>query len=201
MKISKSTQSSNIGSQIVNEIKKNNSFQKERHKTLNNNIPNKPKNKSISSNQIYNSIVDDSKSKSSCIITKTKKKEKNDLHKNKKKNKDKMPKLLKNEKLKIPTGKRMSIAVNSTKFNLNNFKNILNSNTPPKEVNIRTDKNGVEIKKSNKKIVHITFIDEISPNKFTDTVNIQSFKKFNIVENFQGDQIEKPNCNKCCNIF
>ena len=203
IKISKSSLSSNMGSQTVNEIKKNNFYQKEAFINLNNNIHihNIPKNKSISSNHLYDSIVDDTKSKSSVIITKHKKKEKSDLHKNKKRNKDKLSKLLKNEKSKIPTGKRMTIAQNSSKLNLNNFKDILNSYTPPKEVNMRTDKNGVEIKKSNKKLVHITFIDEIPPYKFTETVNIQSFKQFNIVEKLPEEQLELPKCSKCCNIF
>ncbi len=116
-----------------------------------------------------------------------------------------MANLLKNsEKLKIPTGKRRrSIAVNSNniKLNLNNFNNILKSLTPPKEINRRTDKNGIEINKDNKKKVHITFLDDISPNnKITETVNIQSFKKFNIEENAQKE-IKLSKCSKCCNIF
>ena len=183
---------------------KNISYQKESNISLNKNN-NEFKNISVSSNQILHTIRDEIKSKSSVNI-KIKKKDKEKINLNKKKKKkDKMANLLKNnEKLKIPTGKRRrSIAVNSNniKLNLNNLNNILKSLTPPKEINRRTDKNGIEINKDNKKKVHITFLDDISPNnKITETVNIQSFKKFNLVEKNQSEQ-KISNCSNCCNIF
>ena len=191
----KSVQSSNIGLNILNEItQKNTPSQKESHISSNKNIS---KNKSVSTNQIY-TFREETKSN----IHNSKKKDKHNSCKKKKKSKDKISKLLKNnEKLKIPTGKRRSIAVNNLKLNLNNFNNILQSLTPPKESYLRTDKNGIEINKNNKKKVHITFLDDISPNnKFTETVNIQSFKQFNIVENESGQQ-NLSKCSQCCNVF
>ena len=126
-------------------------------------------------------------------------KDKNDMDKNKKKSREKILKILKhNEKLKIPTGKRRSIAGNSIKLNINNM---LKSLTPPKEIKIRTDKNGIEINKLNKKKVHITFRDDISPNnKITDTINIESYKKYNVFETLSTEN-NLSNLNKCCNIF
>ena len=193
---------SNEETQINDDIIKNNIPNKKKRKISLNSIP---KNKSSSTNNLYDSIADDSKSKSSCLKAKKMKKEKNELNKKKKKNKGKITKLIKKEKLKIPIGKRMSITQN-TNLNLNinnnstNKLNIVKSFTPRKDENIRTDKNGIEINKHNKKKVHITFIDEISPNQITEIVNIQSFKKFNIVEKTQSNQMISD-YNKCCNIF
>ena len=176
------------------------------------------KNKSASTNHILNTIEDDIKVKDSFIIKtkknkvpKIKKKKKNNDKKNKDKNK--LINFLKNsEKTKIPKDKRRSISGNSKM--LNNFNNLLdlNSLTPPrtpqksqtKELNIRNvrrDKNGIEINKDNKKKVHITFLDDISPNnKITDTVNIQSFKQYNIVEKIPMEK-NISNISKCCYIF
>ena len=192
---------SNEETQINDDIIKNNIPNKKKSKISLNNIP---KNKSSSTNYLYDSFADYSKSKSSCAEAIKKKKEKNELNKKKNKNKGKI-KLLKKEKLKIPIGKRMSITQN-TNLNLNinnnstNKLNIVKSFTPRKDENIRTDKNGIEINKYNKKKVHITFIDEISPNQITEIVNIQSFKKFNIVEKTQSNQMISD-YNKCCSIF
>ena len=196
---------SNEETQINDDIVKNNIRHKKKRKISLNNIP---KNKSSSTNILYDSFADDSKSKSSCVETNKKKKEKNELNKKKKRNKGnkgKITKFLKKEKLKIPIGKRMSITQNTNlnlNINTNSTKNlnIVKSFTPRKDENIRTDKNGIEINKYNKKKVHITFIDEISPNQITEIVNIESFKKFNIVEKSQNNQMISD-YNKCCNIF
>ena len=77
---------------------------------------------------------------------------------------------------------------------------MLKSLTPPitpanDKVKVRTDKNGIEINKNNKKKVHITFLDDIPPNKITDTINIQSFKQYNIIEKMPGEDDANPN--KC----
>ena len=182
---------SNEETQINDDTIKNNIPHKKKRKTSLNNIP---KHKS-STNLLSDSFADDTKSKSSCVETKKKKK----------RNKGKITKFLKKEKLKIPIGKRMSISQN-TNLNLiinNNSPNNLNivkSFTPRKDENIRMDKNGIEINKYNKKKVHITFIDEISPKQITEIVNIESFKKFNVVEKTQGNQMI-PDYKKCCNIF
>ena len=194
----KNSHSINIISNTLNDLNtKNNSSQKGSYITLNKNTS-----KSISSNQINDSTGEEVKSKNS-KSSKNKKKEKIDSFKSKKRSKEKIIKLLKNnEKLKIPTGKRRScVAGNGLKLNLNNINNILESLTPPKIQNIRTDKNGVQINKDNKKKVHITFLDEISPNnKFTDTINIQSFKQLNIIEQLPGED-NIPKFTKCCDIF
>lgn len=178
-----------------NKIKKN-TEKKLLYITINKNI-----NKNNSSNLIYDSIGEDTKSKNS-KFSKNKKKEKGNK---KKKNKDKLFKLLKsNEKLKIPTGKRRSCVTGAgLKLNLNNDNNnILKTLTPPKKKKfIRTDKNGVEINKDNKKKVHITFLDEISPDhKITEVINIQSFKQYNVIEEIPGEDI-LPKISKCCSIF
>ena len=214
-----SIQSSNTCSNILNDlVGKNISYQRESNLSSSKNNNNIQQNKSVSSNHILNSIGDETKDKSTINIKIKKKekkseekkkkrqksrekeeKDKNDMDKNKKKSREKILKILKhNEKLKIPTGKRRSIAGNSIKLNINNM---LKSLTPPKEIKIRTDKNGIEINKLNKKKVHITFRDDISPNyKITDTINIESYKKFNVFETLSTEN-NLSNLNKCCNIF
>ena len=217
-----SIQSSNTCSNILNDlIGKNISYQRESNLSSSKNNNNIQQNKSVSSNHILNSIGDETKDKSTINIKIKKKekkekkseeknkkrqksgekeeKDKSNMDKNKKKSREKIIKILKhNEKLKIPTGKRRSIAGNSLKLNINNM---LKSLTPPKEIKIRTDKNGIEINKLNKKKVHITFRDDISPNyKITDTINIESYKKFNVFETLSTEN-NLSNLNKCCNIF
>lgn len=193
----KSIQSSNTCSKILNEISVKNMTERKESNISSTKNKFSPKNKTSSTNHILNSIGDETKSKSSLNIKiKKKDKEKSDLSKNKKKSRDKIAKFLQ-----IPRGKRRSIAVNRTKINLNNINNMLKTLTPPKEIKVRTDKNGIEINKNNKKKVHITFRDDISPNhKITDTVNIQSFKEFNIFEKSSSEN-NLSNCNKCCIIF
>ena len=203
-----SIQSSNTCYHILKELgSKNIVSNKESNITSNKNF-NTIKNKSVSSNQISNSNFEETNSKNTVKIKIKKEKEKSNIIKKKKRNKDKMANLLKNnEKLKIPIDKRRrSIAAKCIRLNLKNFNNnyndidIANPLTPTLAKNIRTDKNGIEINKNNKKKVHITFLDDISPNnKITETVNIQSFKQYNIVKK---DPVENTfqKCN-CCNIF
>ena len=190
---------SNINSEIMKiNIKKNSSYQKDRHILLN--IP-KPNKKSSSSNYISISMEEDTKSKSSCLIPRLKHKEKNVSTKKKKKNKISK---LKNEKLKIPTGKRRSIsgqASNLIMNSLNSAKNDIKSFTPPKIIKpkiIRRDQYGTEINKLNKKKVHITFIDYISTKRITETIHIQSYKHLNKIETLSSEQRDSS---KCCIIF
>jgi hypothetical protein len=189
----------NITTNALNEskVKNNNSEKKESYISLNKKIS-----KSISSNHIYDTIDEDIKSKNS-KSSKNKKKEKGSSNK-KKKSKGKLLKILKNnEKLKIPTGRRRScVPGDGLKLNINNINNLLKALVPPKDKKkFRTDKNGVVINKDNKKKVHITFLDEISPNhKITDTINIQSFKQYNFIEQIPGEDI-LPKISKCCSIF
>ena len=201
-----SIKSSNTCSHILKVLSQKN-ISEQKDSNISNKKTNNSKNKSESSN-LLNSVGEEIKSKGSVNVNaelkkKDKEKERNNRNRKKKMDGDKIIKLLKkNEKPKIPTGKRRSIAVNSNKLNLNNINNITKTLTPPKaSFNIRTDKNGIEINKNNKKYFHITFLDDISPdNKITDTVNIQSFKKFNLVEKNQFDNTIS-NYSKCCYIF
>ncbi len=212
-----SIQSNNTCLKILNDITPKNTYsQKNSNISLHKNNDSL-KNKSSSTNHILNSIGDETKSKSTINI-KTKK---NEVPKNKKrkkngeknKDKNKLIRMLKNNaKEKIPRAKRRSIGGNSNI--LNDFNNLLNLNslTPPKTpqksqtkelniANVRKDKNGIEINKDNKKKVHITFLDDISPNnKITDTINIQSFKHYNIVEKLPCEK-KTSNLSRCCNIF
>ena len=208
-----SIQSSNTCYHILKELGSKNIINKESNISSNKNN-NTLKNKSVSSNQISNSNCEETNSKNTVKIKIKKekeKKEKNNINKKKKRKKDKVANLLKNsEKLKIPICKRRrSIAAECIKLNLNNLNNFNNnfndidiakSFTPTVKKNIRTDKNGIEINKSNKKTVHITFLDDISPNnQITETVNIESFKQYNIVKkNTSENNLQKCNC---CFIF
>ena len=185
-----------IDSEIVKtKNKKNTSYQKNMHISLN--IP-KPLTKSSSLNHMSLSLEEDTKSKSSCLIPRIKQKNKNVSTKKKKKSKILK---LKNERLKIPTGKRRSISGQPSNLIINSVKNEIKSLTPPKITkpkNIRRDKYGTEINKKNKKKVHITFIDTISPKRITETIQIQSYKNLN---KFEVLSTEQRDSSKCCNIF
>ena len=160
---------------------------------------------SSSSNNIADTVGDISKCLTSGSNFKTPKKSKKikkDNFKKKRKSRD-IFKLMKNkERIKIPTGKRLSNVNSSSKLNLNNINNIYESEKPQtKETKARRDKNGIEINKINKKKVHITFLDNISPNnKITETIIIQSYKKFNLCDNIPKED-NKNKCVVCCNIF
>ena len=188
-------------SQSITSFLKNNA-----HKNFTNKVINSSnKYASSSSNNILETVGDLSK----CITIssnhktiKKQKKENNYFQKRKRRSRD-ISKLLKNkERIKIPTGKRMSNANHQSKLNLNNINNIYETYNPlTKDSKIRKDMNGIEINKNNKKKVHITFLDDISPNnKLTETIMIQSFKKFNIIDdNSKQENINK--CGVCCYIF
>ena len=57
----------------------------------------------------------------------------------------------------------------------------------------RMDRNGNEICKNGKQ--KITFIDKITKNNFVDIINIESFKKYNKIE-----EVNFANHNGCCLI-
>ena len=160
---------------------------------------------SSSSNNIVETIGDLSKCITNTSNFKTPvkhKKEKLGYSKKRRKSRD-IWKLLKNkERIKIPTGKRMSNANNRSKLNLNSINNILESYKPStKEIKIRRDKNGIEINKVNKKKVHITFLDKISPNnKITETIIIKSYKKYNFSDDNSKNENNNNNCGVCCSI-
>ena len=196
IKTIKNTLSSNP-EPIVEEIKKNTSISKQDQLALENKETNM---KTISSNHIVEGTTgDDTKSKNSSSKKNNSKKrldKKGDPNKTKKKNK--ISKFLKKERLKIPTGKRMSIANNTTKFNLNNIDKILL--IPKQNSKTRVDKNGNKISKENKKNFHITFLDTLPSCKLIEIIPIQSYKKYNFIENMPDEQIISF-CSKCCQIY
>ena len=196
IKIIKNTLSSNP-EPIVEEIKKDTSISKQDHLALENKETNM---KTISSNHIVEGTTgDDTKSKnSSSKKNNSKKKLDKKYDQNKTKKKNKISKFLKKERLKIPTGKRMSINNNASKFNLNNIDKILL--IPKQKSKTRVDKNGNKITKENKKNVHITFLDTLPSCKLIEIIPIQSYKKFNFIENMPDEQIISF-CSKCCQIF
>ena len=196
IKTIKNTLSSNP-EPIVEEIRKNTSISKQDQLALENKETNM---KTISSNHIVEGTTgDDTKSKNSSSKKNNSKKrleKKGDPNKTKKKNK--ISKFLKKERLKIPTGKRMSIANNTSKFNLNNIDKILL--IPKQNSKTRVDKNGNKISKENKKNFHITFLDTLPSCKLIEIIPIQSYKKYNFSENMPDEQIISF-CSKCCQIF
>ena len=196
IKTIKNTLSSNP-EPIVEEIKKRTSISKQDQLALENKETNM---KTISSNHIVEGTTgDDTKSKNSSSKKNNSKKrldKKGDPNKTKKKNK--ISKFLKKERLKIPTGKRMSITNNTSKFNLNNIDKILL--IPKQKSKTRVDKNGNKISKENKKNVHITFLDTLPSCKLIEIIPIQSYKKYNFIENMPDEQIISF-CSKCCQIF
>ena len=193
------------GIKIFKSSKSINSFQKKSStENFNNQIINfTNKYASSSSNNVAETIGDISKCLTSGSNLKTPTRSKK-IKKDKKKRRSRdIFKYMKNkERIKIPTGKRLSNVNSSSKLNLNNINNSYGSEKPQtKETKARKDKNGIEINKINKKKVHITFLDNISPNnKITETIIIQSYKKFNLCDNMPSEEnINK--CGVCCNIF
>jgi len=195
------------GIKIYKSSKSINSFRKQSStNNINNQIINfTHKYASSSSNNIADTVGDISKCLTSGSNFKTpqkSKKLKKDIVKKKRRSRD-IFKLMKNkEKIKIPTGKRFSNVNSRSKLNLNNINNIYESEKPQtKETKLRKDKNGIEINKINKKKVHITFLDKISPNnKITETIIIQSYKKYNLCDYISKEE-NKNKCGVCCNIF
>ena len=65
----------------------------------------------------------------------------------------------------------------------------------------RKDFYGTVICKSNKRKVHLVFIDEISDKSLTDIVEIESVKKFNVVPFIKGGKDIYIKSNTCCSCF
>ena len=69
---------------------------------------------------------------------------------------------------------------------------------------LRHDNFGNIINKKNKKIVHIIFKDQLTQNSFTEEIQIESFKKYNFIEELKKVEENNPNknpFNKCCLIY
>ena len=171
-------------SPFLENIKKNNSFTKESQLFI----------KKINSNH----NLDGTTGEESKISFGQKLKINQKRKKNKSK-RDKISKLLKNERLKIPKGKRMSIANNCLKSNLN-FEKIINA-LPKKSSSFdRLDTYGNKINKENKKNVHIRFLDTFPSKKLIEIIPIESFKEFNIIETLPDEELISF-CSKCCKIY
>ena len=188
--------------------KDNNSLLKEVNVTINNKDG---MIKKTLTNQLYDGAtsIDESKSKNSFYLIKSKPKKcySFKFKKNNKKDMNKILNLLKNnKKIKIPSGKGIYNINNNNNINIyvkrnlnSNEKNIESIEAKP-EKNARLDTYGNKIFKGNKKNIHIRFLDNIDSNKLIDIIPIQSFKKFNIIEEIP-DEKYISNFNKCCKIF
>lgn len=178
---------------VLEKINNNNSFSKEINTIK----------KTYSNHILDGTTGEESKSKGSILQKKKGKKKikkKSESLKNKKKDKEKISKLLKNERLKIPKGKRMSIANDTLKFNLNNIEKIIKSLPKTNSSFERRDSYGNIINKENKKHFHIRFQDNIPSNKLIEIIPIESFKQYNTVENMPDEEI--LSCfHKCCLVF
>ena len=190
-----------MGSKFIPQ-QKNSSFSKENNFILNNiNPKNKLKYINIKSlhNQEKTTTNEDSNSKFSCSQNNMKKKRplmKSASYKNRKREREKILKLFRNnERIKIPKCKRKSNAEPNSKLDFNNLEKI--NQTPVKE---RKDSFGNIITKDNKKNFHISFQDYSPKKKLIDIVPIQSFKKFNIIEQ-NKTKTTKPYISRCCEIF
>lgn len=111
-----------------------------------------------------------------------------------KKNQDKLIKYLKqSEKTKTPSNNKrdFSLSINQNPIVI----------VPPSK-NERVDRNGIVINKSNKKKVHISFLDKVDKKNLIKCIQVESFKKYNLIEDIniikQNDSESK---NQCCLIF
>lgn len=193
--IRKNSGSSTPISRNIENIKKNNLFLKEVNLNL----------KKAHSNQVLEGGCGEESRSRSTFGQKNKIKKsipkKSDSYKSRKKEKEKISKILKNERLKIPKGKRMSIANNSIKLNLNNIEKIIKTLPKQKSKTFeRMDSFGNIINKENKKNVHIMFLDKKPSHRLIEIVPIESFKQFNVMEK-NPDDTNISLTSKCCQIF
>lgn len=65
----------------------------------------------------------------------------------------------------------------------------------------RKDYYGTLICKSNKRKVHLVFIDEISDKSLIDIIEIESIKKYNIVPFIKGGKDVYIKSHTCCSCF
>ena len=63
---------------------------------------------------------------------------------------------------------------------------------------IRYDYNGNIINKKNKRKVHITFLDQIKDQPINNIIEIESFKKYNIMIGLPKEDFYYGNVPKCC---
>ena len=110
------------------------------------------------------------------------------------KTQNKLIKLIKyTKKSKIPINKRngqvLSLSIKPVPFVI-----------PMKNKNERIDRNGIAINKTNKKKVHITFIDKVEKCNLVEDIQVESYKQYNTIEELQKNEL-LVNKNKCCFIY
>ena len=132
-----------------------------------------------------------------------------------------IPKIKKFSKFKINKNDKSTIRKNSTSKLLNILKNSEKSKNKSikkesiNEINknlkieseqkkLRYDNFGNIINKKNKKIVHIVFKDDITEKPIIEEIQIESFKKFNFIDQLPTEESLNPVKNpfqKCCIIW
>lgn len=76
--------------------------------------------------------------------------------------------------------------------------NFINKTNNKKE---RVDRYGVKINKKNRKRVRVTFCDKVFDKPLEDVVNVESYKKYNVIKDMpKEDFIIKAKC-ECCLLF
>ena len=105
--------------------------------------------------------------------------------------------VLKIKRFNSPIRTKKPINTNSDRFAPKVSKVITNNNKK-----VRTDRNGTEINHKNKKLVKVTFIDQIDSVPFTDIVEIESVKKYNYVMGLpEQDLYVRDTCCRGCSII
>ena len=105
--------------------------------------------------------------------------------------------ILRLKRFNSPIRTKKPINTNTDRFAPKIIKNITNDNKK-----IRTDRNGVEINHKNKKLVKVTFIDQVDSVPFTDIVEIESVKKYNYVMGLpEQDLYVRDTCCRGCIII
>ncbi len=105
--------------------------------------------------------------------------------------------ILRLKRFNSPIRTKKPININTDRFAPKIIKNITNDNKK-----IRTDRNGVEINHKNKKLVKVTFIDQVDSVPFTDIVEIESVKKYNYVMGLpEQDLYVRDTCCRGCIII
>ncbi len=105
--------------------------------------------------------------------------------------------ILRLKRFNSPIRTKKPININNDRFAPKIIKNITNDNKK-----IRTDRNGVEINHKNKKLVKVTFIDQVDSVPFTDIVEIESVKKYNYVMGLpEQDLYVRDTCCRGCIII
>ena len=118
-----------------------------------------------------------------------------------------MPRSPSNDIIKIKKYNNILKPIDITKKKSNNNMNKFSIKLPKINISkkkIRTDRNGVEINHKNKKKEKVTFIDQIEDIPFTDVVEIENLKQYNVMYGIrEGKEIyvRETCCTKACYIY